>query len=141
LPPLSPHNQMAARNALQKIDPSLFPLLLYKRILRLHYGLPPPARLMGDAYVKDEFRRHKTAPREQALIFLHEWTQYCTMLSKQLTGRGISKGIIGKDFDDGDLEKFSEEQLGQLLELKEEADQGQRRLKGEKVYEKKESEV
>ncbi|KAF8385114.1 hypothetical protein PRIPAC_74256 [Pristionchus pacificus] len=132
---------MAARAAVQKIDPALFPLLLYKRILRLHYGLPAPARLMGDSYVKDEFRRHKSVPREQALVFLNEWTQYCTMLSKQLTGRGISKGVIGKDFDHTDLDKFSEEQLSQLLELKEEAELDQRRLRGETVEVKKESEV
>ncbi|GMT11123.1 hypothetical protein PFISCL1PPCAC_2420 [Pristionchus fissidentatus] len=132
---------MAARAVAQKIDPALFPLLLYKRILRLHYGLPPPARLMGDAYVKDEWRRHKSVPREQALVFLHEWTQYCTMLSKQLTGRGISKGLIGKDFEGADLDKFSEEQLSQLLELKEEAENDQRRARGEKIEEKKESEV
>ncbi|GMS80277.1 hypothetical protein PENTCL1PPCAC_2452 [Pristionchus entomophagus] len=132
---------MAARAVVHKIDPALFPLVLYKRILRLHYGLPPPARLMGDAYVRDEFRRHKTAPREQALVFLHEWMQYCTMLSKQLTGRGISKGIIGKDFEHTDLDKFNEEQLSQLLELKEEAERDQRRLREENIGEKKESEV
>ena len=52
-----------------------FPLVLYKRILRLHYGLPSPEmKLMGDAYVKDEFRRHKAASPEQALLFLKEWT-------------------------------------------------------------------
>ncbi|VDO83845.1 unnamed protein product [Heligmosomoides polygyrus] len=41
---------------------------------RLHCGLPAPARLMGDAYVKDEFRRHKDAGPEYAAIFVNEWT-------------------------------------------------------------------
>lgn len=54
---------------------SRFPLILYKRILRLHYGLPSKEmRIMGDIYVKDEFRRHKNATREHALHFLKEWT-------------------------------------------------------------------
>jgi hypothetical protein len=51
-----------------------FPLILYKRILRLHYALPPDLRLMGDTYVKSEFRLHKAASNEQALLFLREWT-------------------------------------------------------------------
>lgn len=41
---------------------------------RLHYGLPKELRIIGDQYVKDEFRRHKNVAREQALLFLKEWT-------------------------------------------------------------------
>ena len=40
---------------------------------RLHYALPKEARLMGDTYVRDEFRRHKNVEPAQALVFLKEW--------------------------------------------------------------------
>ena len=63
---------------------SRFPLILYKRILRLHYGLPSQEmRIMGDSYVKDEFRRHKNATPEQALHFLKEWTVRYLFLIRQ----------------------------------------------------------
>ncbi|KAK6028832.1 ACN9 family protein, partial [Ostertagia ostertagi] len=86
--------------------------------LRLHCGLPAPARLMGDSYVKDEFRRHKDASPEYTTIFLNEWTNYCVTLSKQLSTSGIVKGFIGKDLEPEKLDSFAEEQLRQLLELK-----------------------
>uniref|UniRef100_A0A0K0DFZ7 Succinate dehydrogenase assembly factor 3 n=1 Tax=Angiostrongylus cantonensis TaxID=6313 RepID=A0A0K0DFZ7_ANGCA len=40
----------------------------------LHCGLPPQARIMGDIYVKDEFRRHKDASPEHSATFINEWT-------------------------------------------------------------------
>uniref|UniRef100_A0A7E4UWY6 Succinate dehydrogenase assembly factor 3 n=1 Tax=Panagrellus redivivus TaxID=6233 RepID=A0A7E4UWY6_PANRE len=100
-----------------------FPLVLYKRILRLHYGLPTPEmRLMGDTYVKDEFRRHKDAPSPQALEFLKQWTDYCMLLSKQLSNKGIAKGKIGKELDPATIESLDEQRLYQLYELKVESD-------------------
>ncbi|KJH53632.1 PHD-finger [Dictyocaulus viviparus] len=85
---------------------------------RLHYGLPPQARLMGDMYVKDEFRRHKDAAPEQFATFINEWTNYCQMLSKQLSSKGIVKGFIGQDLEPKMLDAFAEKQLQQLLDLK-----------------------
>ncbi|KAJ9295229.1 hypothetical protein DTO217A2_9088 [Paecilomyces variotii] len=35
------------------------PIPLYRRILRLHRTLPPELRLLGDEYVKSEFRAHR----------------------------------------------------------------------------------
>uniref|UniRef100_A0A914PQD7 Succinate dehydrogenase assembly factor 3 n=1 Tax=Panagrolaimus davidi TaxID=227884 RepID=A0A914PQD7_9BILA len=103
---------------------SRFPLILYKRILRLHYGLPTKEmRIMGDSYVKDEFRRHKNATREHALHFLKEWTDYCMTLSKQLSTKGIAKNRgIGRDLDSSAIESLDEQKLLQLYELKVEAD-------------------
>ncbi|XP_043073125.1 succinate dehydrogenase assembly factor 3, mitochondrial-like isoform X2 [Puntigrus tetrazona] len=46
---------------------------LYKRILLLHRFMPVDLRALGDQYVKDEFRRHKTATDEEATRFLTEW--------------------------------------------------------------------
>ena len=47
--------------------------ILYKTILKLHRGLPPDLAYMGDAYVKDEFRRHKKANPEQTIAFMEAW--------------------------------------------------------------------
>ena len=46
---------------------------LYRRILLLHRVLPPDLKDLGDRYVKDEFRRHKTAGSKEAERFLQEW--------------------------------------------------------------------
>lgn len=46
---------------------------LYKRILVLHRFLPIELRVLGDQYVKDEFKRHKSAHVDQAQLFLDEW--------------------------------------------------------------------
>lgn len=46
---------------------------LYRRILLLHRVLPPDLKALGDQYVKDEFRRHKTVGSDEARRFLQEW--------------------------------------------------------------------
>ncbi|XP_060052172.1 succinate dehydrogenase assembly factor 3, mitochondrial isoform X1 [Erinaceus europaeus] len=46
---------------------------LYRRILLLHRVLPPDLKALGDQYVKDEFRRHKTVGSDEAQRFLQEW--------------------------------------------------------------------
>uniref|UniRef100_A0A0M3I9K9 Succinate dehydrogenase assembly factor 3 n=1 Tax=Ascaris lumbricoides TaxID=6252 RepID=A0A0M3I9K9_ASCLU len=112
----------AAIAAATMVNTERFPLILYKRILRLHYGLPEELRYIGDNYVKDEFRRHKNAPPEQALLFLKEWAEYCMSLSKQLSNKGIAQGVLGKNLDPAMLDSFHDEQLRQLLDLKIEAE-------------------
>ncbi|CAI5453275.1 unnamed protein product [Caenorhabditis angaria] len=112
----------AAKRAAQAISPQRFPLFLYKSILRLHYGLPKEARLMGDTYVKDEFRRHKNAEPSFVKPFIDEWTNYCVMLSKQLSSAGIRKGQIGADLPADKLNNLSNEHIQQLVELRIEAD-------------------
>jgi len=47
---------------------------LYKRILLLHRFLPIDLRALGDQYVKDEFRRNKSASGEEVTRFMTEWT-------------------------------------------------------------------
>ncbi|KAE9419434.1 hypothetical protein Angca_007561, partial [Angiostrongylus cantonensis] len=103
-------------------QPKHYALYLYKRILRLHCGLPPQARIMGDIYVKDEFRRHKDASPEHSATFINEWTDYYVTLAKQLSLKGITKGFIGKDLEPTMLDAFAEEQLQQLLSLKKESE-------------------
>lgn len=46
---------------------------LYKRILVLHRFLPIDLKALGDQYVKDEFRRHKSASPEEVTGFMKEW--------------------------------------------------------------------
>ena len=49
-------------------------LRLYKTILRLHQSLPNELRALGNQYVRDEFRRHKTAQPEFVTNFMVEWS-------------------------------------------------------------------
>lgn len=46
---------------------------LYKRMLVLHRFLPIELRALGDQYVKDEFRRHKSAGPKEVKSFMTEW--------------------------------------------------------------------
>lgn len=48
--------------------------LLYKTILKLHRGMPPELQIIGDNYVKDEFKRHKKCTPDEAEIFIKEWS-------------------------------------------------------------------
>jgi hypothetical protein len=47
--------------------------MLYKTILKLHRGLPADIRVMGNAYARDEFKRHKTCNVAEASVFMVEW--------------------------------------------------------------------
>ncbi|KAI9757414.1 MAG: acetate non-utilizing protein 9 [Lichina confinis] len=54
------------------------PMPLYRRLLRAHrHKLPKEQRLMGDEYVKAEFRRHRDVDNPLHIIgFLTEWQLY-----------------------------------------------------------------
>ena len=47
--------------------------MLYKTILKLHRGLPADLQVMGTAYARDEFKRHKTCSVAEASAFMVEW--------------------------------------------------------------------
>lgn len=47
---------------------------LYKTILKLHRGMPEDLAYMGNAYVRDEFKRHKQASPSQTVAFMESWT-------------------------------------------------------------------
>ncbi|XP_015180747.1 PREDICTED: succinate dehydrogenase assembly factor 3, mitochondrial [Polistes dominula] len=92
--------------------------MLYKMILRLHRGLPVEMQSLGNDYVHDEFRRHKTCNPTESHIFLNEWTDYALSLAKQLGLRGPKTSQpLGKSLTEGDLDKLKDEQLHQLYEL------------------------
>jgi len=47
--------------------------MLYKTILKLHRGLPADLQVMGTAYARDEFKRHKSCNVAEASVFMVEW--------------------------------------------------------------------
>ncbi|XP_055542983.1 succinate dehydrogenase assembly factor 3, mitochondrial [Wyeomyia smithii] len=93
--------------------------MLYKTILKLHRGLPAELHLLGDQYVKDEFRRHKSCSVEEANLFMKEWTDYAVTLANQLHFKGKPTPIeyLGKNLDISNLDNFNEQQISQLYEL------------------------
>ncbi|KAL7749824.1 hypothetical protein RI367_004700 [Sorochytrium milnesiophthora] len=93
---------------------------LYRRILRLHRRMPDEVRFLGDRCVRDEFRRHRTLTAESPYLraFFQEWSMYANEMQAQLSKDGKVKGR-GMDMDT--LEKMSDQQLGQLWELRSEA--------------------
>ncbi|KAM4724968.1 succinate dehydrogenase assembly factor 3, mitochondrial [Anableps anableps] len=93
---------------------------LYKRILVLHRFLPIHLRALGDQYVKEEFRRHKSATPEEVKSFLTEWENYKDTLQAQVlqsAGRQSSTVMFGADLPEEKLGQFQDEQIGQLYEL------------------------
>ncbi|XP_055469004.1 succinate dehydrogenase assembly factor 3, mitochondrial [Psammomys obesus] len=97
---------------------------LYKRILQLHRALPLDLKALGDQYVKDEFRRHKTVGSGEAQRFLKEWETYAAVLWQQAKdSRQSSTGeaCFGTSLPEEKLNDFRDEQIVQLQELMQEA--------------------
>ncbi|KAJ8584853.1 ACN9-domain-containing protein [Rhizopogon salebrosus TDB-379] len=86
---------------------------LYRRLLRAHRRLPIEMRSLGDAYVKDEFRRHREVNNPVHVMgFLTQWKMYLDELP-----RDPSDSRNFKKLDPTVFEKMSAEQLGQLYEF------------------------
>ncbi|KAL9079534.1 MAG: hypothetical protein Q9157_001592 [Trypethelium eluteriae] len=67
-------------------------------------------RLLGDEYVKSEFRAHRNVENPVHIIgFLTEWQSY----AQQLEGDAWRDARMDK----GKIDKMSDQQLGQLYEL------------------------
>ncbi|XP_061738604.1 succinate dehydrogenase assembly factor 3, mitochondrial [Nerophis ophidion] len=93
---------------------------LYKRILVLHRFMPIHLRALGDQYVKEEFRRHKSASPQQTSNFMTEWQKYKDNLQSQILEASGSKGgslSLGVNMSEEELSDFRQEQIGQLYEL------------------------
>ncbi|XP_055749945.1 succinate dehydrogenase assembly factor 3, mitochondrial-like isoform X2 [Salvelinus fontinalis] len=91
-----------------------------ERILLLHRFLPIDLRALGDQYVKDEFRRNKTAAPEEVTVFMREWGNYRDTLQTQVLESArdrVKKVEFGAELSEGDLKLFQDEQVGQLYEL------------------------
>jgi len=96
-------------------------LALYKRIMRLQRGLPPELQELGKTYIRDEFKRHKNVGPEEAAVFLSEWANYASVLSQQLSPKGIATGKVGADLSTEQVEHLRDEQIYQLFDLKQES--------------------
>ncbi|POY74987.1 hypothetical protein BMF94_1963 [Rhodotorula taiwanensis] len=114
------------------------PLPLYRRLLRVHRKvLPVEMRLMGDEYVKAEFRRTRSTDNPLHIVgFLSEWKKYLdhheNLLAEDLaaadTAASLGEGgataemerkrkAVGQRMDPSVLETLSADQIGQLYEL------------------------
>ncbi|KAJ7322341.1 hypothetical protein JRQ81_018628 [Phrynocephalus forsythii] len=105
--------------------------ILYRKILHLHRALPLELKALGDQYVKDEFRRHKTVGPEEAQCFLQEWENYADTLWQQVsqnTRASTSQPLFGSHLPEEKLNAFREEQVGQLRELMVEATKPKRQF-------------
>uniref|UniRef100_A0A182PPU3 Succinate dehydrogenase assembly factor 3 n=1 Tax=Anopheles epiroticus TaxID=199890 RepID=A0A182PPU3_9DIPT len=75
--------------------------VLYKTILRLHRGLPVALQELGNNYVKEEFKRHKTCSPMESQKFMSEWAGYAINLAEQLGIRGLNSfgfsGVTGSN--------------------------------------------
>ncbi|KAK3843091.1 MAG: hypothetical protein J3R72DRAFT_367364 [Linnemannia gamsii] len=114
------------------------PLTLYRQILRAHRThLPPQFRILGDGYVKAEFHRHKTVDNPLYIVgFIEQWTEYLDHIVSSSPKTAASTSVssptatasaivaqgsrFGKKLDSGLLDKMSDQQLGQLYELRKE---------------------
>ncbi|VDD82954.1 unnamed protein product [Mesocestoides corti] len=101
---------------------------LYKMILRTHRALPPELRAVGDRYVKEEFRKHKSCDPSYVGPFMIEWTQYVMDINDQIRAAIKAESDensnttvnYGACLKKEDFEYFSEAQLAQLLALADE---------------------
>lgn len=67
-------------------------------------------RILGDEYIKAEFRAHRNVDNPVHLVgFLSEWQLYAQKIE--------GDAWIGEKLDQGKIAKMSDEQLAQLYEL------------------------
>ncbi|KAK8145022.1 hypothetical protein MY1884_009125 [Beauveria asiatica] len=87
------------------------PIPLYRRLLRAHRKfLPAEMRVLGDEYIRAEFRAHRKVDNPAHLIgFLTEWQMYAQKIE--------GDAWIGEKIDEGKLAKLSDEQVYQLYDL------------------------
>lgn len=93
-------------------------LALYREILRAHRKLPAEMRSLGDAYVKEEFRKHKSAKAKFLPPFFAAWQDYL----RHLKAQDPSAGTIGSDLKPEHVAALNDEQREQLAKLRSEVD-------------------
>ncbi|GME71215.1 unnamed protein product [[Candida] boidinii] len=99
-------------------QPLLPPLVLYREILRAHRFLPKDQRVLGDAYVKAEFKAHQNIDNPLHIVgFLTSWQDYLKLINKVNNQEELRSYTISSD----QLSKMNDEQVGQLYELMKEA--------------------
>ncbi|CBK20881.2 uncharacterized protein [Blastocystis hominis] len=87
---------------------------LYRRILRVHEKkLPFEMRVLGNLFVKEEFKKTLKAKPMYWPRFINEWEAYYDDLAKDLH--------VGKDLSEEDKEAMNDGQREQLVNLEKEA--------------------
>lgn len=101
---------------------------LYRRLLRLHRArLPFHLRRLGDAYVREEFRKHAKTDAKWLGAFFAEWGAYAETLERaDPTAAPGAPGAVGADLAPDALRAMTEEQRQMLDKLKAEADEAWR---------------
>ncbi|KAL3674949.1 hypothetical protein V7S43_000873 [Phytophthora oleae] len=90
-------------------------LTLYKRILTLHrQKLEPHMRVLGDQYVRDEFKRHKGAAPKFVPLFMREWEQYAAVMTQK-------KDRFGQELSSEDKQLLDAGQKDKLRSLQDAA--------------------
>lgn len=106
----APSLARCAHGISQKTGKLLPPLVLYRRILRAHKKLQPELQVMGDAYVKSEFRLHRDLDNAYNVVaFLSQWQEYLLAVEQDKWQSG--------ELDVGAIERMSHEKIEQLYEL------------------------
>ncbi len=114
--PISPsHLDPRSTQSSAPPPPFLPPVKLYRRLLRAHRKLDADMRAVGDNYIKDEFRRHRSIDNPLQIVgFLSSWKMYLDQLEVQ---QGQPGGFRGQRLDPQLLEKMSDEQIYQIHDL------------------------
>jgi len=68
-------------------------------------------RAIGDAYVREEFKRHKNAEPKHLQQFFQQWLQYLEHL------RNSTPDSFGRELSGEEVAALSEDQAGQLKNL------------------------
>ena len=92
-----------------------FSLRLYRALLRSHRAvLPVVMRDLGDSYVREEFKRHKSAQPQHLNAFFREWLGYLTQMNSQ------GQGSYGAHLPEEYLSTLSTEQKQMIDQLRKE---------------------
>ncbi|TID14190.1 ACN9-domain-containing protein [Venturia nashicola] len=86
------------------------PIPLYRRLLRAQRKLPGELRVLGDQYIKSEFRAHRDVENPLHIVgFLTQWQ----LFAQKIEGAAWNEDAI----DQATFEKMSDDQKVQLYEL------------------------
>lgn len=81
---------IGSKSSLSEALALLPPLQLYRRILRVHRKLDPELRILGDSYVKKEFRAHRSAENPLHIVCL------IVVFVRMHTEKGVQTKSVGE---------------------------------------------
>ncbi|KAG2502239.1 hypothetical protein HYH03_000725 [Edaphochlamys debaryana] len=99
---------------------------LFREVLKLHRErLPPPMRVLGDAYVREEFRSHLRAKNPvteaQWQAFVQEWRTYvATLRGDEQALPGTQVGTVSGELASGEFASLSADQRKRMELLQKE---------------------